>query len=71
MSKCAIEEFKFHLVEELVCAYNMDEYEASLAVQNSVTNKMLSVNPEFVMHYSIQDTAEEIWKEHQGLLIEV
>ena len=34
-------------------------------------NKMLKTSPEFIMHYSIEDNAEEIWNEYMGIPIEM
>ena len=69
MSKYNIKDFTLYLIEELKSEYNMSSNEALSAIKNSATSKMLSKHPEFIMHYSIEDTANEIWREHNGLLV--
>lgn len=71
MTKTAIVEFKFLLVEELVCSYDMNEHDARHAVQNSVINKMLGISPDYVMRQALEYSAEEVWKEYKGVPIEV
>ena len=60
MSELVISEFKFLLIEELVCTYNMHEDEAKHAVQKSVVNKMLQKAPEYIMHQALED--EDIYE---------
>lgn len=71
MSELAIAEFKFLLIKELVCTYNMQEDEAKHAVQQSVINKMLQKAPEYIMHQALEYSVEEVWKEYNGIEIEV
>jgi hypothetical protein len=71
MSNCDIEKFKFYLMEELVVTYNMTELEAQRAIVKSTVNKMLKQSPEFIMHYSIEDNAKEIYDEYNGIPMEM
>lgn len=71
MSKLSIEKFKFLLMEELVSEYNMTELQAQLIISKSTINKMLQESPDFVMHYSIEDNAKEIYNEYMGIPIEM
>ena len=71
MSELVIAEFKFLLIEELVCTYNMHVDEAKHAVQKSVVNKMLQKAPEYIMHQALEDSAQEVWNEYNGIEIEV
>ena len=71
MSKLSIEKFKFLLMEELVSEYNMTELQAQLMISKSTINKMLQESPDFVMHYSIEDNAKEIYNEYMGIPIKM
>lgn len=71
MNRLDIEKFQFMLVEELVMDYNISELEAQRIITKSTVNKMLKTSPEFIMHYSIEDNAEEIWNEHIGIPLEM
>lgn len=71
MNRLDIEKFQFMLVEELVMDYNISELEAQRIIAKSTVNKMLKTSPEFIMHYSIEDNAEEIWNEHIGIPLEM
>lgn len=59
------------LIEELVLSYNMNEELARRVVKNSTIWKMLKKSPDFVMHYSIEDSAEEIYNEYCGIPLEM
>lgn len=71
MSKLDVEKFKLLLMEELVVEYNMTELEAQRIIAKSTINKMLKKSPEFIMHYSIEDNAKEIYDEYMGIPLEM
>ena len=71
MDKLAIQKFKFYLMEQLVNQHNVSELEAQRIIAKSAINKMLKISPEFVMHYSVEDNAEDIWNEYMGIPIEM
>lgn len=71
MEKLSIEMYKLYLMEYLVKEYNVSELQAQHIIAKSTINKMLKTSPEFTMHYSIEDNAEEIWNEHMGMPIEM
>ena len=71
MSKLDVEKFKLLLMEELVMEYNMTELEAQRIIAKSTINKMLKKSPEFIMHYSIEDNAKEIYDEYMGIQLEM
>ena len=71
MSKLDVEKFKLLLMEELVIEYNMTELEAQRIIAKSTINKMLKKSPEFIMHYSIEDNAKEIYDEYMGIPLEM
>ncbi len=71
MSKLDVEKFKLLLMEELVMEYNMTELEAQRIIAKSTINKMLKKSPEFIMHYSIEDNAKEIYDEYMGMPLEM
>lgn len=63
MNNLSIEKYKFYLMEQLVEDHNVSQLEAQHIIAKSTINKMLKTSPDFIMHYSIEDTAEEIWNE--------
>lgn len=67
----SIAKYKFYLMEELVEKYSMNELEAQRIIAKSTINKMLKTSPEYIMHYSIQDNAEEIYNEYIGIPMEM
>lgn len=71
MNRLNIEKFKLMLMEELVLEYNMTELEAQKVIAKSTVNKMLKKSPEFIMHYSIEDNAKEIYNEYLGIPLEM
>lgn len=71
MSKVNIEQYKLLLMEELVIEYKMTELEAQKAIAKSTLNKMLKKSPEFIMHYSIEDSAKDIYDEYIGIPLEM
>ena len=71
MSKLDVEKFKLLLMEELVMNYNMIALEAQRIIAKSTINKMLKKSPEFIMHYSIEDNAKEIYDEYMGIPLEM
>lgn len=71
MSKLDVEKFKLLLMEEFVMEYNMTELEAQRIIAKSTINKMLKKSPEFIMHYSIEDNAKEIYDEYMGIPLEM
>ena len=71
MDKLSIQKFKFYLMEQLVNKHNISELEAQRIIAKSAINKMLKISPEFVMHYSVEDNAEDIWNEYMGIPIEM
>lgn len=50
---------------------NLSEFEAEKAFRESVINKMLKRSPEFIMHYSIQTNAKEVYDEYMGIPLEM
>lgn len=71
MSKVTIEQYKLLLMEELVIEYKMTELEAQKAIAKSTINKMLKKSPEFIMHYSIEDSTKDIYDEYMGIPLEM
>lgn len=71
MSNLAIEKYKYYLMEQLVEDHNISQLEAQRIIAKSTVNKMLKTSPDFIMHYSIEDNAEEIWNEHIGVTMEM
>lgn len=71
MKEFKIVRFKRLLVEELILTYDMDELTARDVVENSTVGQMLKESPEFIMHYSIEDNAEEIRNEYCGTPMEM
>ena len=47
------------------------ELEAQRIIAKSTINKMLKKSPEFIMHYSIEDNAKEIYDEYMGIPLEM
>ena len=66
----SIEKYKFYLTEQLVDDHNISELKAQSIIAKSTINKMLKTSPEFIMHYSIENNAEEIWNEYMGIPID-
>lgn len=71
MSNLAIEKYKFYLMEQLVEDHNISQLEAQRIIAKSTVNKMLKTSSDFIMHYSIEDSAEEILNEHIGVTMEM
>lgn len=71
MNRLDIEKFKLLIMEELVIEYNLSELEAQKIIAKSTINKMLKKSPDFVMHYSIEDNAKEIYDEYMGVPLEM
>lgn len=71
MSELDIFTFKRYVINELVCSYNLSEFEAEKAFRESVINKMLKRSPEFIMHYSIQTNAKDVYDEYMGIPLEM
>lgn len=71
MNNLSIEKYKFYLMEQLVEDYNISQLEAQHIIAKSTINKMLKTSPNFIMHYSIEDMAEEIWNEYVGIPMEM
>lgn len=71
MDNLSVEKYKFYLMEQLVDDHNLTELQAQSIIANSTINKMLKTSPDFIMHYSIEDNAEEIWNEYMGIPIEM
>lgn len=71
MDNLSVEKYKFYLMEQLVDDYNLTELQAQSIIAKSTINKMLKTSPDFIMHYSIEDNAEEIWNEYMGIPIEM
>ena len=71
MSNIDVERFKLLLVEELVMQYDMTELEAQRAIAKSTINKMLKKSPNFILHYSVEDNAKEIYDEYLGIPLEM
>lgn len=59
-----IEEFKMLLVFELVKKYNISKYKAESIVRTSTVSILLEEFPQFIMHYNVEYTVEEIWSEY-------
>ena len=58
-------------MEQLVEDHNVSQLEAQHIIAKSTINKMLKTSPDFIMHYSIEDTSEEIWNEYVGIPMEM
>lgn len=71
MNNLSVEKYKFYLMEQLVKYHNVSQLEAQHIIAKSTINKMLKTSPNFIMHYSIEDTAEEIWNEYVGIPMEM
>ena len=71
MDNIKIEQYKLLLMEYLVEHHNITAPQAQLIIAKSTINKMLKSSPEFTMHYSIEDNADEIWNEYMGIPIEM
>lgn len=71
MKTLNIEKFKFYLIEELVETYEMTEVQAQLMIAKSTVNKMLKSSPKFIMHYSIEDNAKDIYDEYMGIPVQM
>ena len=71
MDNLSVEKYKFYLMEQLVDDHNLTELQAQSIIAQSTINKMLKTSPDFIMHYSIEDNAEEIWNEYMGIPIEM
>mgnify|MGYP001194276976 FL=1 len=71
MDNLKIEQYKLLLMEYLVERHNITAPQAQLIIAKSTINKMLKSSPEFTMHYSIEDNADEIWNEYLGIPIEM
>ena len=71
MNNLSIVKYKFYLMEQLVEDHNVSQLEAQHIIAKSTINKMLKTSPDFIMHYSIEDTAEEIWNEYVGIPMEM
>ena len=71
MSELLIAEFRWLLAEELVESYDMTQEEATYAIQNSYVKDLLEELPDFALHYSIKDTAKDVWREYKGIPIEI
>ena len=71
MNNLSIEKYKFYLMEQLVEDHNVSQLEAQHIIAKSTINKMLKTSPDFIMHYSIEDTAEEIWNEYVVIPMEM
>ena len=71
MNNLDIERFKLLVMEELVVEYNMTELEAQRAIAKSTVNKMIKKSPGFILHYSIEDNAKEIYDEYVGIPLEM
>lgn len=71
MNNLAIEKYKFYLMEQLVEDHSISQLEAQHIIAKSTINKLLKTSPNFIMHYSIEDNAEEIWNEHIGVKMEM
>ena len=51
--------------------HHISELEAQTIIAKSTINRMLKTSPDFIMHYSIEDNAEEIWNEYMGIPMEM
>lgn len=71
MNKIDVEKFKLLLMEELVVEYHMTELEAQCAIAKSTVNKMIKKSPNFILHYSVEDNAKEIYNEYMGIPLEM
>lgn len=71
MSELDIEKYKLLLLEELVVEYSMTELEAQRAIVKSTINKMLKKSPRYIMHFSIEESAKEIYDEYIGIPLEM
>lgn len=71
MSNVDIERYKLLLMEELVVEYHMAELDAQLVIAKSTVNKMIKKSPNFILHYSVEDNAREIYNEYMGIPVEM
>lgn len=71
MNNLSIEKYKFYLIEQIVEDHNISQLQAQHIITKSTINKILKTSPDFIMHYSIEDTAEEIWNEYIGVPMEM
>lgn len=58
-------------MQQLVDEHHISELEAQTIIAKSTINRMLKTSPDFIMHYSIEDNAEEIWNEYMGIPMEM
>lgn len=71
MNNTSVDKYKFYLMQQLVDEHHISELEAQTIIAKSTINRMLKTFPDFIMHYSIEDNAEEIWNEYMGIPMEM
>lgn len=71
MNNTSVDKYKFYLMQQLVYEHHISELEAQTIIAKSTINRMLKTSPDFIMHYSIEDNAEEIWNEYMGIPMEM
>lgn len=63
MNKADIREFKKFVVACLITKYNMNEVTATKAVKNSYLSKALNLDPDYVMHDTVEEWADYVYGE--------
>ncbi|MBU5332120.1 hypothetical protein KQI61_07905 [Anaerocolumna aminovalerica] len=71
MNDIIIAEFRWMLKQELIYSYGLNDQEAYSAIKNSYVEDMLVENPDFILHYSLKDTANDVYKEFMKIPIEI
>lgn len=66
-----IAEFEQGIVNWLILYFKMNKNDAIDAVSHSVLRKILFKYPKTVMHYPIENWANDIWKEYNHLPVEI
>jgi len=63
MEESAIKEFLFYVEKDLIDTYKMDQPEAQKAVKESYLTEMLETDNDFVVHDTIEEWSEFVYKE--------
>lgn len=71
MNNTSVDKYKFYLMQQSVDEHHISELEAQTIIAKSTINRMLKTSPDFIMHHSIEDNAEEIWNEYMGIPMEM
>jgi len=60
-----------NLRDRVVTNFGVSAEIATKAVETSVINKLIVAAPDFVTHYSLNNWADDVWKEYRGIPVEV